>query len=164
MEGPTRHDGKARQPNWRDWPSLGIARGSRIPRRPRVSRKRNAAARRRASFLSMTARLESLRHALCTLPDEALIALRHDAIDARHLAPSFTAWIKHMVDWELDRRAGMHYFLLFPEELVEPHEFARGARNALEVITTALAQNAGKAMARLLDALAELVSCCEQYR
>ena len=111
----------------------------------------------------MTSRLEPVRHALCTLPDEALIALRHDAIDSRHLAPSFTAWIKHMVDWELDRRAGMHYFLLFPEELVHPHEFARGARHALDVIAAALAQSDGHRMAKLLDVLAQLVSGCERY-
>ena len=110
----------------------------------------------------MTARLEPLRHALCALPDEALIPLRHAAIDTRHLAPSFTAWIKHMVDWELDRRAGMHYFLLFPEELVHPHEFARGASRALDAI--AALQDAGPPTRKLVCALRELVSWCEQYR
>lgn len=109
----------------------------------------------------MTARLEAVRHALCALPDESLIALRHDAIDTRYLAPSFTAWIKHMVDWELDRRTGMHYCLLFPEELVHPREFARGARHALDVIAAELAQN-GQKVANLLDALRELVSCSER--
>jgi len=112
-------------------------------------------------FSRMIARLESLRDALRALPDEALIALRHDAIDTRYLAPSFTAWIKHMVDWELDRRTGMHYCLLFPEELVHPREFARGARHALDVITAELAQN-GQKVAKLLDALRELVSCSER--
>ena len=111
----------------------------------------------------MTARLEPVRHALCALPDEALIALRHDAIDSRYLAPSFTAWIKHMVDWELDRRTGMHYCLLFPEELVHPREFARGARHALDVIAVELAHN-GQPTNKLLDALGELVSSLEQYR
>ena len=112
----------------------------------------------------MTARLEPLRHALCALPDDALIALRHHAIDARHLAPSFTAWVKHMVDWELDRRAGTHYFLLFPEELVDPQEFARGARHAIEVIRPRLAGNAGARTDGIVDALADLVSRSERYR
>jgi len=112
----------------------------------------------------MPSRLERLRQALCALSDEALIALRHAAIHTRYLAPSFTAWIKHIVDWELDRRAGAQYFLLFPEELVHPHEFARGATGALEAIAATLAENATPNMDELLGTLAELVSQCEKYR
>lgn len=112
-------------------------------------------------FSRMTARLEPLRDALCAVPDDALIALRHDAIHTRYLAPSFTAWVKHMVDWELDRRTGMHYFLLLPEELVQPREFARGASHALDVIAAEFGPN-DRPVARLLDALRELVSCSER--
>lgn len=97
------------------------------------------------------------------LSDKALIALRHAAIGTRHLAPSFTAWIKHIVDWELDRRAGAHYFMLFPEELVHPHEFARGAKRTLTEIAAMLAQNGTPVTDELLDALGELVSRCEGY-
>ena len=71
-------------------------------------------------FSRMIARLESLRDALRALPDEALIALRHDAIDTRYLAPSFTAWIKHMVDWELDRRTGNSTQRAARQRLVTP--------------------------------------------
>ena len=105
----------------------------------------------------MTANLDRLRQALCELPNEALIALRDASIESRHLAPSFTAWIKHVVDWELDRRAGAHYYLLTPEELVLPDEFVRGAKRTLGEMA------AMPASAReVLDTLAELVSDYER--
>jgi hypothetical protein len=109
-------------------------------------------------------RLEPVRRALCALSEAALIELRHAAIESRHLAPSFTAWIKHAVDWELDRRAGAHYFLLFPEELVQPDEFARGARRALAEIAATLRNAIVQCADDVLDALEGLVWRCEQYR
>jgi hypothetical protein len=117
------------------------------------------------NLLDMTPKLEPLRHALCALSDEALIALRHAAIKTRYLAPSFTAWIKHIVDWELDRRAGAHYFMLFPEELVHPHEFVRGAQNALTQIAATLAESANPGKTdELVHSLGQILSRCEQYR
>ena len=111
----------------------------------------------------MTPKLDPLREVLRVPSDEALSALRHAAIGTRHLAPSFTAWTKHMVDWELDRRAGAHYFLLFPEELVHPSEFARGAKRTLAEIAARLAPDAFEGMDELLDELGELVSRGERH-
>ena len=112
----------------------------------------------------MPPRLEPLREALRALPDDALHTLRDAALQASHVAPSFTAWIKHVSDWELDRRAGLHYFLLFPEELVLPQEFVRGAKQALaEIGRTLGGAGSGAAPASLLDALGCLVRCCERY-
>ena len=117
------------------------------------------------NLIDMTPKLEPLRQALCALSDDALIALRHAAIATRYLAPSFTAWIKHIVDWELDRRAGAHYFMLFPEELVPPHEFVRGARHALAEIAATFAESVVPSQtSELFDTLGQVVSRCEQYR
>lgn len=117
------------------------------------------------NLLDMTPKLEPVRQALCALSDDALIILRHAAIQTRYLAPSFTAWIKHIVDWELDRRAGAHYFMLFPEELVHPQEFVRGAKHALAEIAATFAESAAPTKTNpLLDTLGQLVSRCEQYR
>lgn len=113
----------------------------------------------------MTAVLEPLRHALAALPDQVLHAVRRCVIQSGHVAPCFTAWIKHVVDWEIDRRAGAHYFMLFPEELVPLHEFTRGARCTLDRIAaelsdaTLLAEGQG-----LLHSLRVLVARCEAYR
>lgn len=109
----------------------------------------------------MEPRLDTLRHALRALPDETLVALRHAAIAHGTLSPAFTAWVKHIVDWEQDHRAGCHYYMLCPEELVHPREFARGARRALAKIAAVLAANATPVTDELLDSLAQLVSRCE---
>ena len=111
----------------------------------------------RLKLRCMTAKLDGLRQAFCELHDEGLIALRHASIDTRHLAPSFTAWIKHAVDWELDRRSGSHYSLLIPEELVHPQEFVRGAKRTLSEMAARLASTQA-----VLDTLRELVSQYER--
>jgi len=113
----------------------------------------------------MPPRLEPLREALRALPDPALPALRDAAMQASHLAPSFTAWIKHVSDWELDRRAGLHYFLLFPEELASPEEFVRGACRVLAEIGDALGgAHEPCTLASLLDALRCLVQSFGRYK
>jgi hypothetical protein len=116
-------------------------------------------------FAFMPPRLESLRAAFGALPDDALHALRDVAMHAGHVAPSFTAWIKHAANWELDRRAGVHYFLLFPEELANPDEFVRGAERALAEILRALDGSCGACtLTRLSNALRRLVRGCEHYK
>lgn len=113
----------------------------------------------------MPPRLEPLREALRALPDDALLVLIDVVVEAGHLAPSFTAWIKHVAEWELNRRAGMHYFLLFPEELAPPDEFARDARRALAGIGRALGGTGSAGiLAHVLAALGCLVERCERYR
>jgi hypothetical protein len=125
-----------------------------------------ATSRSRVASLSfMPPRLEPLREALRALPNDALHALRDVSIQTGHFAPSFTAWIKHVADWELDRRGGMHYFLLFPEELAPPDEFARDARRALAEIRRALGGTGGpNILASVLEALGCLLERCERYR
>ncbi len=98
------------------------------------------------------------------MPDDALHALRDAVLQASHLAPGFIAWIEHVSDWELDRRAGRHYFLLFPEELAHPHEFLRGARQALAELGPTLAGSGSPCtLASLLETLECLVRSCERY-
>ena len=117
----------------------------------------------RASF--MPARLEPLRAAFDAVPDAVLHRLRDVAMDVGHVAPSFTAWIKHATVWELDRRAGVHYYLLFPEELADPEEFVRGAERALAEIRRALgASCCPRALTSLSDALGCLVRWSEHYK
>jgi hypothetical protein len=113
----------------------------------------------------MPARLEPLRMAIGALPDDVLYTLRDVAIEVGHVAPSFTAWIKHATLWELDRRAGVHYYLLFPEELADPDEFIRGAERALAEIRHALGGSCcARTLASLSDALGRLVRRCEHYK
>lgn len=112
----------------------------------------------------MPPRLEPVREALRALPDDLLQALQDAAFRMSNVAPGFTAWIRHVSDWEIDRRAGLHYFLLFPEELARPHEFVYGAKSALAEIERALGDGGHLfTVVLLLDALAALVRRCERY-
>jgi hypothetical protein len=101
--------------------------------------------------------LESVRDALRAASSEALAALQAAAVRHRHLAPSFTAWVKHMVDWELDRRAGVHYAHLVPDELVDRGEFARGAVSALARMDAGAGNGGGRAPGPVAVALARLL-------
>ena len=113
----------------------------------------------------MSPRLEPLRAALRALPDDALLELLDVVVQAGYLAPSFTAWIKHVAEWELDRRAGMHYCMLFPEELATPAEFARDATRALADVGRAIRGTGDpRIIDRLLDALGGVVRACERYK
>ncbi|HSC99648.1 MAG TPA: hypothetical protein VLI21_12150 [Casimicrobiaceae bacterium] len=116
-------------------------------------------------FSFMPARLEPLRAAFGALPDDVLYMLRDIALQVGHVAPSFTAWIKHATVWELDRRAGVHYYLLFPEELANPDEFVRGAERALAEIRRALGGRCSDcSLTSLSDALGRLVRWAERYK
>jgi len=113
----------------------------------------------------MPARLEPLRAAFGALPDDVLHSLRDVAMHVGHVAPSFTAWVKHATIWELDRRAGVHYYLLFPEEVADPDEFVRGAERALAEIRHALGGSCCDVrLTSLSDALGCMVRWSERYK
>ena len=93
--------------------------------------------------------------ALAALSDRELHAMVAMVDDGPQLASSLFGWIKHVCDWELNRRDGVDFPLRPPEDAIGPGEMPTAAL-VLALLRTVFANDGpdgGSAVVRLLDAM-----------
>lgn len=66
--------------------------------------------------------LRPVASAVAELDDGQLHALIEAANDLVLMAAGLLSWIEHLADWELNRRAGMHFPLQPPDAAIAPEE------------------------------------------
>lgn len=66
--------------------------------------------------------LRPVANAVAELDDGQLHALIEAANDLVLMAAGLLSWIEHLADWELNRRAGMHFPLQPPDAAIAPEE------------------------------------------
>ena len=101
-----------------------------------------------ATSVALVARLFATR-------SENLRRLRVASDGASNIVPGLVAWLDHTIGWEQDRRAGYHYPLRGPTEMIGNDELA-GSIAAIEMLAIRFRDD--MQIAALLDMFSIIVS------
>ena len=94
--------------------------------------------------------------ALAELGDDELHTLIATTNAAPQVAPGFLAWLEHVADWELRRRAGLDFPLQSPDAAIDPSEDAASLAAAM-MLREQFAEDA-PAVAGLFDAIVDTLT------